>query len=117
MGAKLGTIFGIFIIFIAFMFGVDLVMMEYIYTDLDSMSINLNYLISKNGYITSEIKESYLSNYDVNVYPIESNNLNQSYKEGYLYGYVVEKSYNPIALMDEAIVLKIQRFTVINIFK
>lgn len=116
MSAKLGTIFSLIFIFIAFLFGTDLVMMQYIYTDLDSLSINASYLISKNGYITDVIKENFAINYGVKIYPFESNDLNQSYKEGEEYGYVLEKAYSPIILSSGELNLKINRYTIINFY-
>ncbi len=50
MSNKLSSILSIFYIFIAFIFGVDLVMMQYLYTDLDALSSQVNYVISENGY-------------------------------------------------------------------
>ncbi|MFA6667482.1 MAG: hypothetical protein WCS51_03930 [Bacilli bacterium] len=117
MSAKLGTILGIFFIFIAFLFGVDLVMMQYVYTDLDSFSIKVTYDISKNGYLSDELKTNYKTNYGINVYPIEENKLAQSYEEGYLYGYILGKDYSPIVISNSTINLKVKRFAVINAYE
>jgi hypothetical protein len=116
MSNKLSTIIGLFNIFIAFLFGVDLVLMQYIYTDLDSLSLQTNYEISKKGYLTEELKVDFQEKYSVKLYPIEENNLAQSYKEGYIYGYILERDYSPIALSKSTINIKVKRFTVINIY-
>jgi hypothetical protein len=116
MSHILSTIFSLFFIFIAFLFGTDLVVMQYLYTDLDSISIQANYLIAKNGYLTDEIKDSFTSKYNATIYPIESNSLMQSYEEGFIYGYILEKDYSPIAISKSTINLKIKRFAVINIY-
>lgn len=116
MSNTLSTMLSLLFIFIAFMFGVDLVMMQYIYTDLDSFSIQASYLVSKKGYITSEMKDVFLSTYGVKIYPFESNNLNQSYEEGFVYGFVLVKEYSPIALSNKPIELKVKRYAVINVY-
>jgi len=116
MSAKLGTMLSIFMIFITFLFGADLVMMQYIYTDLDSLSINASYLIAKNGYITESIKDNFLAMYKVNIYPDPSNDLEQSYKEGDYYKFTLEKSYDPIIISNSTINLKVNRMTIINFY-
>ena len=116
MSAKLGTILGLFFIYVAFLFGVDLVMMQYNYANLDALSLEANYLISKNGYLTDEIISDFNIKHKTTIYPIEENTLNQSYEEGFIYGYILEKDYSPIAISKSSINLRIKRFAVINIY-
>lgn len=117
MSNKLGAMLGIFMMFICFMFGVDLVAMQYNYTNMDALSTSVSYEISKNGYISKEIKKKYLNDYGLKVYPIDTNNNEQSYEEGKEYGYILEKDYSPIIISNSIIKLKIKRFTIINIYK
>ena len=49
MSSKLGTILSSIFIVIAFLLGCDLMSIQFIYSDLDSKSINISYLISKNA--------------------------------------------------------------------
>lgn len=117
MSNKLSSILSIFYIFIAFIFGVDLVMMQYLYTDLDALSSQVNYVISENGYLTTNIKNQFKTNYHVNIYPLDTNNVSYSYEEGYAYGYILEKDYSPIIISNSTINIKIKRFAIININK
>ena len=56
MASKLGTILSLFFIFIAFLFGVDFVMIQLTYTSLDSLSSTVSYRISKTGEINDSLK-------------------------------------------------------------
>ncbi len=47
MASKIGTILSMFFIFIAFMFGVDFLMIQLNYTSLDALSSSVSYKISK----------------------------------------------------------------------
>ena len=66
--------------------------------------------------VKTHIKENFAINYGVKIYPFESNDLNQSYKEGEEYGYVLEKAYSPIILSSGELNLKINRYTIINFY-
>lgn len=116
MSHILGTIFGLTMIFMMFIFGTDLVMMQNIYTSLDSLSTQVSHAISKNGYLTEQIKANFLTNYNATIYPIETNILAKSYEEGFIYGYYLEKDYSPIAISKSTINIKVKRFAVINIY-
>jgi len=116
MSHILGTIFGLTTIFMMFVFGVDLVTIQNIYTNLDALSTQANYVISKNGYLTEKTKSVFLSSYNTSIYPIETNTLARSYEEGFIYGYYLEKDYSPIAISKSTINIKIKRFAVINIY-
>ncbi len=115
MSNKFGTMLGIFILFICFMFGVDLVSMQYNYTNMDALSTNISYEISKNGCLSKEIINKYKNNYDIYLYPYDSDD--KKYKEGESYGYVLEKDYSPIIISNSTIKLRIQRFTIINVYQ
>ena len=116
MSNALSSILSLFLIFSCFLFGTDLVMIQYTYSFLDSISIDASYLISKAGFITSNIKKTFLENYSINIYPIESNKASKSYASGFTYGYVLEKTYSPIVLSGNEIEIDIERYTIINLY-
>lgn len=117
MSNKLGAMLGIFMMFICFLFGADLVSIQYNYTSMDALSTSISYDISRNGYLTSTLKSKYKDNYGLNVYPIDTNIDDQTYEEGTNYGYILEKDYSPIVISNGTIKLRIKRFAVINIYQ
>ena len=92
-------------------------MMQFHYANIDSMAIQVSYLISKNGYLTADIEAEYLKKFDVYIYPFETNKEARSYEEGFVYGYVLEKEYSPIIISSAAMKIKVERYTVINVYK
>ena len=114
MSNKFSLMISIFFIFIAFVFGTDLVVIQNIYSTLDSYSLVANNLISKNGYISEDLKTKFIETYKVNIYPVSENNDDKSYKEGFIYGYYLEKDYKPIVLTNKQMKIKVKRFTLIG---
>lgn len=116
MSSKLGTILGLSLIFLSFILGVDLVLIQYNYVDLDSISVVANYEISKLGYITNDLAISYADIYKVKIYPDQINSDQKVYDDGFIYKYFLEKEYKPIFISESSIKIKIQRFSVINMY-
>lgn len=116
MSAKLGTILGIFFIMMTFLLGTDLVMIQFTYSNLDAISVQANYLISKRGFLSSEVQSEFLEKYGVIVKPFEENSEEKSYREGFTYGYVISKKYSPIIFSAQSVNISLKRYAVINIY-
>lgn len=113
MASKLGTILSLFFIFIAFLFGVDFVMIQLTYTSLDSLSSTVSYRISKTGEINDSLKSFVYENANATIEPISADH---AYEEGAILGYYLIKEYNLISYEAPPINIKIKRFAVINIY-
>ena len=61
MSSKIGTILSMLFVVMFFLFGTDLLCLQYCYSSLDSKGITISYYISKNGRIDNDFI-SYLSN-------------------------------------------------------
>ncbi|HKL72746.1 MAG TPA: hypothetical protein VJY64_00995 [Candidatus Onthovivens sp.] len=114
MGSKIGTILSIFIIFFAFMFGVDVVLIQLNYSNLDSLSTYISYKISKEAQISADLKKYAEENY--HVYLIEVNPDISAYKKGDIFEYYLSSKYQPLIMAHETININIKRYAVISIY-
>ena len=113
MASKIGTILSMFFIFVAFMFGVDFLMIQLNYTSLDALSSSVSYKISKSGEISNELKQFVLDSAQARIEPVGADH---NYEEGSVIGYYLIKDYKMISLDAKPIEIKVKRFTVVNIY-
>ncbi|MBO8427756.1 MAG: hypothetical protein IAC58_04290 [Firmicutes bacterium] len=118
MSNKLALILCIPFILFVFLFGVDLVMIQTVYTNLDSISETISYKISQNGIDSNgnidKSIEQYL--YETTGAIIVSNNNNKAnFLEGDIFAYTLSKEYQPILLSSKTITINIDRYAVIGI--
>lgn len=112
MGSKLGLILSMGIIFFAFLFGTDLVMIQYQYTDLDAMSTYISYRLSK----VAKIDDSILNYCEEKNTTIVDENPNVSgYQKGDLFSYKLIRKYKPLVMGNDYFDLTISREAVISI--
>lgn len=112
MASKLGLILSMMIIFVAFLFGADLVMLQVQYSDLDSMSTLISYKISKEA----QISDSLLTFCEERNVIIEADNDKEiGFEKGDVFKYVLKKEYKPLVLSNEPFEVSITRYTVISI--
>ena len=55
MSSKIGLILSMIFVAMFFVFGIDLICIQFIYSDLDAKSITISYLISQNGGLSSDL--------------------------------------------------------------
>lgn len=112
MGSKLAVILSIGIIFFAFLFGADLVMLQLNYTELDSLSTVISYRISKDATISDTLL-AYCEEKNV---VIESlNDQETGFQKGDVFTYSLSREYFPLVMSSEGFEVKITRSTVISI--
>lgn len=110
MSSKLGTILSMVFFAMFFLFGIDLINLQYSYSELDSKSVTISYLISRNGTI-DEAFTNYIENkFHVSFYLRSP----KSPTFGDEVEYILEDNYNPIILNNRPITLSIYRTTVIG---
>lgn len=113
MGSKIGLILCLPFMFIAFLFGIDLIFIQLTYTSLDSISTTVSYRISKTGTVDEELK-SFVKR-EVNG-TIEPAGPLEVYIQGETYSYYLIKEYKPIALQSNTLKLKLKRYAVISFY-
>ncbi len=111
MSSKLGTILSMLFFAMFFLFGIDLIKLQYSYSELDSKSVDISYLISRNGTIDQSFSNYIESKYQVR-FLLQSPQ--QQIKFGDEVEYILEQTYNPIILSNRPITLSIYRTTVVG---
>lgn len=112
MSSKLGLIISMLFFTLFFLLGVDVMCIQYYYSDLDAKSVAISYNISKVGRSDSEFISSLEERYNVRISNISPENP----EFGDMVEYIVEKDYKPIIVSSDVLVLKIKRTTVIGYF-
>jgi len=92
----------------------DILSTQFIYTELDNISTNIGYYISKNGGITDSLRIYVKKEYDANVYCGLDDC--SSVKVGDTYVYILEKKYEPAIIKNNSKVIKIERSVVIGLY-
>ena len=120
MSNKISLLLSIFFISLIFFCGVDLIMIQAMFSSLDSISETISFKISNNeitsdGDIAPSLKKYLLDNFAIE---IKSENKDQFiFKEGDIYAYSLNKEYSPIILSINPINIEVKRYTVIGINK
>ena len=118
MSQKLGMILSVMFIILVFLFGADLVMLQTVYTNLDSISETISFQIAKNGVdsdgdIDSSIKDYVYKTTGASI--TANNNGKVNFLEGDIFAYVLTKEYQPILLSTNPIKVSVSRYTVLGI--
>lgn len=110
MSSKLGLILSMIFVTIFFAFGLDLIALQFIYSDLDAKSSAISYKISTYGTINESLKNKIESDYNVKFKC--TNNCSPLF--GDVVTYIISKNYRPIIIKSEAITISIKREAVIG---
>ena len=113
MSSKLGTILSLLFVTFVFLFGVDLVTLQYSYSDLDAKSVAVSYLVSQHGSLETafvtylEEKYAVTLNFGGNTSPLF----------GDVIEYVISKEYQPMILSSGPMTLSIKREVIIGYYQ
>ena len=112
MSYKLSVMLSMLFVVAFFLIGGDMICLSAAYSELDSASITIAYLIAKTGRVDNEFI-TYLSNtYKVNFLTISPS----SPLMGDVVDFVIYRNYDPLILSNEPMVLKASRSTVIGYY-
>lgn len=110
MSFKLGTILSMLFVALFFLFGTDMITLQYAYSDLDAKSTPISYSISRHGGIDNAFIQSIENEYSVNFICLN--------EEPPLFGdtvdYIISTTYKPIIISKEEMTISIKRKTVIG---
>ncbi len=110
MSSKLGLLLSMIFVTLFFAFGLDLIAIQTIYSDLDAKSVAISYKISKYGTVNEEVKNYIEVTYGVNFRCID----NCSPLFGDTVTYIISKDYKPIIIKNEAMTISVKRNAVIG---
>jgi len=112
MSSKIGTILSMLFVVMFFLFGTDLLCLQYCYSSLDSKGITISYYISKNGRIDNDFI-SYLSNkYEVEIIADQK----QSVDYGDVVRFTIRDTFNPLVISSSKMVVSISREAIIGYY-
>ena len=110
MSSKLGLILSMIFVTMFFAFGIDLIAIQFIYSDLDAKATSISYRLSKYGNVDSEITDFIEAHYNVkfecldNCYPVF----------GDVVLYRISKDYHPIIIQNDTLTVSIKRSAVMG---
>lgn len=113
MSSKIGTLLSFIFIAIYFVFGIDLMNLQFAYSDLDAKSVTISALISQQPSINSELETNIETKYGVSLTILN--------EEEPLFGdvidFVISAEYKPLIISKETMTLQIKRSTVLGYYK
>lgn len=112
MSYNTGLIISLAFVIVFFVFAVDLISLQSIYTDLDSKAIAIGYLISQNGSLDQEFIADLEEKYNV-TFTCEDN-CTPRFKDVVKYKLGVE--YTPLIIAKKQMIIEVHRSTIIGYY-
>ena len=112
MSSKLGLIISLMFFALFFSLSIDVICIQYFYSDLDSKSVLIGYELGRMKSINDESIHNLEDKYHVNIKDIS----NKDPKFGDVIEYVITVNYQPIIVSNEVMELQISRSTVIGYY-
>lgn len=110
MAYKIGMILSLIFVFQIFILGGDIISIQFIYSNIDSVSMTAGYMIAKDGNAIAAIKF------------VNSQNMTLECQENEapLFGdvliYYVSQQYDPLIIKKEKMIIRVKRSTVIGYY-
>ena len=112
MSSKIGLIVSMLFFTLFFLLCVDVMLIQFNYSDLDAKSISISYDISRKG----KADDEYINELE-NRYQVKISNVSIKQPEfGDMVEYVVYREYTPIIVKRETMLLRIKRSTIIGYY-
>ena len=112
MSSKIGTILSMLFVIMFFLFGTDLLCLQYLYSELDSKGITIAYQISKNSRIDEDFLEILAKKYDVTIEADPS----QSTDYGEIVEFSISDKYDPLIIKSEEMSVTLTREAIIGYY-
>ena len=112
MSSKIGTILSMLFVVMFFLFGTDLVCLQYAYSELDSKGITIAYYISKNSRIDRDFLDFLSNKYEVEV----SADSRQSAEFGDVVHFTIKDTFNPLVISNGEMTITLSREAIIGYY-
>lgn len=112
MGSNIATILSFIFVALFFVLGIDMLAIQFAFTDLDRIAVTFSYVIAKNATVSDELITSYCDEYNVTFTCLS----NCTPRIGDVVEYKLSKQFNPILMSSEAIDISVIRTTVIGYY-
>ena len=112
MSSKLGLMLSMIFVVMFLLLGGDMICLSASYSQLDSTSIVIGYVIAKSGRVDSEFISTLEEAYHVNFLTISPANPST----GDVVDFVIYRNYDPLIMSSEPIMLKASRSTILGYY-
>ncbi len=112
MGSKLGFILSLLFLVQLFALVGDIVSIQFVYNNLDAVSVTAGYLISRRGGITSEVKSLVEEQAGASIEPVGE----YVVQVGGVFQYRIFKDYSPLIVSEKAMEVAITRSIIIGYY-
>lgn len=112
MSSKIGTILSIVFVTIFFIFGLDMISIQFIYSELDAKASSISYYISKTGYLDEDVIKELSRTYQVAFTCL--NNCSPAF--GDVVDFLIQVKHRPIIISQYEMTLSVRRTTVIGYY-
>lgn len=113
MGSKIGTILSMIFLALFFTLGMDLMSIQYIYSDLDAKAVSISYIISKAANITERLTKEIEDKYQVDLIIL---NGEKTYKAGEIVSFQLQTYYHPLIMSKNDMTIKVTRDSIIGYY-
>ena len=112
MSSKIGLILSMLFVAMFFLFGVDLICIQFVFSDLDAKSISISYQISQHGGLDIEFINQIEATYKVDFKCL--NNCNPLF--GDIVDYQISTDYSPLIISTDVMHLTVYRSAAIGFY-
>lgn len=112
MSYKLSVMISMIFVVAFLLLGGDMMCLSAAYSELDSVSISVSYIIAKSGRVDEEFITNLEDIYKISFLSISPNNP----VVGDVVDFVIGRNYDPLILSNQPIVLKASRTTIIGYY-
>lgn len=112
MGSNIATILSFTFVALFFVLGIDMLTIQFAFTDLDRIAVTFSYVIAKNATISNEFISNYCDQYNVTFTCLS----NCTPKIGDVVEYKLTKEFDPILMSGDVINISVIRTTVIGYY-
>ena len=112
MSSKFGLILSLVFFAMFFTLSVDIMCIQYYYSDLDSKSVVIGYEIARLGVIEDEDIKNIEDKYHVNIMNIS----NRTPDFGDVISYTISVEYKPIVVSNDVMQIQVERNTVMGYY-
>ena len=112
MSSKIGLLISLMFFALFFLLSVDVIVIQYHYSDLDSQSVVIGYEISRLETLNEENITPIEEKHHVNIENIS----NRSPEFGDIVFYTISRDYQPLIVSNETMVIKVKRSVVIGYY-
>ena len=112
MSSKIGTILSFVFIALFIVLGVDMMSIQYVYSDLDSKSTSIAYLIAQNGTVNDSLITTIENRYNVEFTCLDNCNS----VVGDIVPFEISTTYKPIIISKEVMTIKVKREAIIGYY-